>query len=201
MKLLPRVKSLTLQRLQRRALTRQREKELLITDVLSGLEAVKAGRVYSEAEFRRWTEHYMTTPTEQPIGKQLSGDAERPSEDFSRSWQMRKSPSCGAIFSGPTTGKWCVFVPSFDVDSAWARIKGAVEADRLVFAKVSTALRSKGRDGHVICVYTRDWTDRQDLLRTREVLRSLGFVEELGYKRDVDTLNRIYGPDEWFLRA
>ncbi|MGF6568651.1 hypothetical protein ABH945_000727 [Paraburkholderia sp. GAS333] len=143
----------------------------------------------------------MTKLDTTPVGKQLSGESDNPSEDFSRSWQMRKSPSCGAIFSGPITGKWCVFVPSSDVDLAWARIKGAVEADELLFAKVSTALRSKTRDGHVICVYTRDWNDTQELMRTREVLRSLGFVEELGYKRDVDTLNRVYGPDEWFLRA
>ncbi|MFP3564017.1 putative phosphothreonine lyase domain-containg protein [Paraburkholderia sp. SIMBA_030] len=131
----------------------------------------------------------------------LFRSSERPSEDLSRSWQMRKSPSCGTVFSGPTTGKWCIFVPSSDVDLAWSKIKGAVECDKLLFAKVSTALRSIGRDGHVICVYTRDWTDRQDLLRVREMLRSLGFVEELGYKRDIDTQNRIYGPGEWYLRA
>lgn len=114
---------------------------------------------------------------------------------------MRKSPNCGIISSGPTTGKWCVFVASSDVDSAWSKIKGAVEDDKLLFAKVSTALRSIGRDGHVICVYTRDWTDQSELMRVRKVLRSLGFVEELGYKRDVDTLNRIYGPGEWYMRA
>ncbi|MFP3550499.1 DUF1917 domain-containing protein [Paraburkholderia sp. SIMBA_049] len=127
--------------------------------------------------------------------------SERPSEDLTRNWQMRKSPSCGIIRSGPTTGKWCIFAPLSGVDQAWAKIKGAVEGDRLLFAKVSTALRSMGRDGHVICVYTLDWTDEKDLLRVREVLRSLGFVEELGYKRDIDTQNGIYGPDEWYLRA
>ncbi|WP_371826753.1 putative phosphothreonine lyase domain-containg protein [Caballeronia sp. SBC1] len=131
----------------------------------------------------------------------LFSRSERPSEDFSRSWQMRKSPSCSIIRSGPTTGKWCIFVTSADVDLAWTKIRGAVEADELLFAKVSTALRSQRRDGHVICVYTRDWTDRQDLLHIREVLRSLGFAEELGYKRDIDTLNRNYGPDEWYVRA
>lgn len=131
----------------------------------------------------------------------LLSRSERPSEDFSRSWQMRKSPSCGIIRSGPTTGKWCIFAPSTDVDQAWAKIKCAVEGDNLLFAKVSTALRSMGRDGHVICVYTQDWTDKQDLLHVREVLRSLGFIGELGYKRDIDTLKRIYGPDEWYLRA
>lgn len=131
----------------------------------------------------------------------LLSRSEHPSEDFSRSWQMRKSPSCGIIRSGPTTGKWCIFVPSSDVDLAWAKIKYAVEADMLLFAKVSTALHSMGRDGHVICVYTQDWTDEQDLMSVREVLRSLGFVKELGYKRDIDTQNRIYGPGEWYLHA
>ncbi|MFM0629830.1 putative phosphothreonine lyase domain-containing protein [Paraburkholderia xenovorans] len=124
-----------------------------------------------------------------------------PSEDLSRSWHIRKSPSCEIFFSGDTTGKWVIFAPSTDVDLAWTKIKGAVEADELLVAKVSTALRSQGRDGHVVCVYTRDWTDRQELLRVREMLRSLGFVDELGYKRDIDTRNRIYGPGEWYLRA
>ena len=135
------------------------------------------------------------------IEELLSRTSDRPSEDFSRSWYVRKSPSCDIVRSGPTTGKWCVFVASSDVDSAWSKIKGAVEDDRLLFAKVSTALRSMGRDGHVICVYTQDWTDQPELMRVREVLRSLGFGEELGYKRDIDTQNKIYGPDEWYLRA
>lgn len=114
---------------------------------------------------------------------------------------MRKSPSCGIISSGPTTGKWCVFVAQSDVDSAWSKVKGAIEEDKHLFAKVSTALRSMGRDGHVICAYTRDWKDEPELMRVRGVLRSLGFGEELGYKRDIDTQNRIYGPGEWYLRA
>lgn len=38
-------------------------------------------------------------------------------------------------------------------------------------------------------------------MRTREVLRSLGFVEELCYKRDIDTSNRVHGIGEWHLRA
>ena len=81
------------------------------------------------------------------------------------------------------------------------QIGDAIENNQLMCAKASTALRSMGRDGHIICVYTLDWADRQDLMRAREVLQSLGFVKELGYKRDIDTRNRIYGPGEWYLRA
>ena len=135
------------------------------------------------------------------IEKLLLNTSDKPSEDRSRSWHVRISPSCEAFVSSDMTGKWCVFVPSVDVDVAWAKIRSAVNRDKLLCAKVSTALRSMGRDGHVICVYTRDWTDRQDVLHVREVLRSLGFVEELGYKRDIDTENGVYGPGEWYLRA
>lgn len=35
----------------------------------------------------------------------------------------------------------------------------------------------------------------------RDVLRAAGFTEELGYKRDIDTIQRIYGTDEWYVRA
>jgi len=143
----------------------------------------------------------MTTQSERSIGERLSGAVERPSEDLSRSWHISKSPSCGIFFSGPTTGKWCILVPSSHVDLAWTKVRVAVEEDKLLCAKASTALRSMGRDGHVICVYTRDWADRQDLMRAREVLRSLGFVEELGYKRDIDTWSGKYGSGEWYLRA
>ncbi|BDB27326.1 hypothetical protein CTP10_R47310 [Cupriavidus sp. P-10] len=35
----------------------------------------------------------------------------------------------------------------------------------------------------------------------RQVLRDAGFTAEMDYKRDVDTTLRIYGPNEWYLRA
>jgi hypothetical protein len=68
----------------------------------------------------------------------------------------------------------------------------------LLCAKVSTAYSQQSFDSHVICVYTEDWQDTEDLLAVRQSLREAGFVEELGYKRDIDTARRIYGPEEWF---
>jgi hypothetical protein len=53
MKVCLRVKSLTTQRMQRRELSRQRVKELLLADTISGLNDSKAGRVRSEADFRQ----------------------------------------------------------------------------------------------------------------------------------------------------
>ncbi|ORC47430.1 hypothetical protein B2G74_20050 [Burkholderia sp. A27] len=127
--------------------------------------------------------------------------SDKPSEDLSCNWHYKKSPSYNDFVPTDATGKWCIFVSPTDVDEEWNKIRDAIENDQLTCAKVSTALRSMGRDGHVICVYTRDWADRQDLMRAREVLQSLGFAKELGYKRDIDTRNRIYGSGEWYLRA
>jgi len=135
------------------------------------------------------------------VEQRLFSKSEKPSEDLSCNWHYRKSPSYNGFVSTDATGKWCIFVSPADVDQEWNKISGAIESNQLMCAEVSTALRSMGRDGHVICVYTRDWADRQDVMRVREVLQSLGFVKELGYKRDIDTRNRIYGTGEWYLRA
>jgi hypothetical protein len=124
-----------------------------------------------------------------------------PSEDLSRGWLYETSPRFRGVTSSDLTGKWCIFVPRGDVDAAWEKIKDALKSDQLWCAKVSTALRRMSRDNHVICVYTANWTDTQDLLQVRDVLRALGFVKELGYKRDVDTRRKLYGPGEWYLRA
>ncbi|CAD6538876.1 putative phosphothreonine lyase domain-containing protein [Paraburkholderia metrosideri] len=139
--------------------------------------------------------------------KEIAGEArlfrksEKPSEDWSCNWHYAHSASYNSIASTDAAGKWCIFSSSVEVDEHWGKIRHAMENDQLMCAKVSTALRSMSRDGHVICVYTRDWTDVQDVAGARDVLRLLGFVAELGYKRDIDTVNGVYGPGEWYLRA
>jgi hypothetical protein len=135
------------------------------------------------------------------VEERLFRKSDKPSEDLSCNWHYKKSPSYNGLASTDAAGKWCIFVSPAEVDEEWRKIRDAIENDQLMCAKVSTALRSMSRDGHVICVYTRDWADIQDLMRARAVLQSLGFVTELGYKRDIDTRNRIYGPGEWYLRA
>lgn len=142
-------------------------------------------------------------PMKDEIGveERLFRKSDKPSKDLSCNWHYKKAPSQHDIVSTDATGKWCIFVSTTDVDEEWSKISHAIENDQLMCAKVSTALRSMGHDGHVICVYSRDWADRRDIMRARDVLRSLGFVKELGYKRDTDTRNRIYGSGEWYLRA
>ena len=94
------------------------------------------------------------------------------------------------------SGKWLIFVDRKDVDEVWRRIKDAVEEGKLGNkAKVSTAKpKPKYYDEkkHVICVYTYDWTDREDVMRIREELRKLGIKNKIPYKADEDTLKGRY---------
>lgn len=127
--------------------------------------------------------------------------SDRPSQDHSRHWIYVAAPSVREFESSDRTGKWCIFRSSDEIDQAWERIVGLAAAEKILCAKVSTAFGSRHFDSHVICVYTNDWHDADDLLSTRMLLREVGFVEELGYKRDVDTARRVYGPQEWFMWA
>jgi hypothetical protein len=99
------------------------------------------------------------------------------------------------FYSTETSGKWCILRPPELINEAWDRIQTVVKAGELVSAKVSRA--RKGH--HQICVYTENWCNEAELRQCRDTLRKLGFTEKLGYKRDIDTLRRIYGTlDEWY---
>jgi hypothetical protein len=88
-------------------------------------------------------------------------------------------------------GKWLLFIPVAEIDEAWAKIKQATQEGLLGdSAKVATARPNPNAtrsDERVICVYTYDWTDVEDVRRIREALRRLGFTCKLPYKADEDT--------------
>lgn len=93
-------------------------------------------------------------------------------------------------------GKWLVFVPDKKVDEAWEKIRRATREGKLgLGSKVATAKRSSlagGSTSKVICVYTYDWSDKEDVTRIREELRRLGIMNKISYKTDRDTLSGKY---------
>ena len=98
--------------------------------------------------------------------------------------------------SAHLSGKWLVFVDVKDVDGVWAKVKKVTEEGRLGgCSKVSTLKPSHlavSPDVMVICVYTYDWTDEEDVLRIRDELRKLGITGKIPYKADEDTLKGRY---------
>lgn len=90
------------------------------------------------------------------------------------------------------SGKWLIFAPENKIDAAWVKVKKLTEDGKLGnSSKVSTKRGNQGRD-FVICVYTYDWTDKEDCMRIREALREGGFTQLLSYKSDEDTLAGRY---------
>lgn len=115
------------------------------------------------------------------------------------------------------TGKWMVFVKSSEVDDAWSRVAHTVmcnPAGRFFTAKVSPRTRrlrvlagethtrpEEEEEEHVICAYTRDFTNEKEVMEAREELRQLGFAQTLFYKADLYTHLGIYRDNPWGIRA
>ncbi len=93
-------------------------------------------------------------------------------------------------------GKWLVFVPLPQADDVWEKIRRATEEEKLGgSAKGSTAKPNpNARDPNtkVICVYTYDWADKNDVRRVREELRQLGVLSKIPYKADQETYSGKY---------
>ena len=85
-------------------------------------------------------------------------------------------------------GKWLVFVKSEHIDEFWLKIRDAVRDGQLgSSAKCSTAMPNPNAtsSSHVICVYTHDAKDSQDVRRVRAgiydqwVKKSIGALGQL----------------------
>lgn len=112
----------------------------------------------------------------------------RPSIVLHAPWLGLTAPG-QAFESTNLSGKWLILRDRSAIDDAWIEVLALVSTGAVLCAKVSTrqSVLRGGFPQHVVCVYTRNWRARKDVMRTREVLRSAGFTELLRYKRDADT--------------
>lgn len=98
--------------------------------------------------------------------------------------------------SNKNSGKWLVFVSVDNVDAVWEKIKLATENGLLGgSSKASTAKANPNATNSnmkVICIYTYDYTDKDDVMRIREELRKIGIVNKIPYKTDNATRQRKY---------
>lgn len=94
------------------------------------------------------------------------------------------------------TGKWLIFINRRAIDEVWSIIKDATEAGGLgTDAKVATKIQAdmySERNSHLICVYTKDWKNKREVMRVRGALRKLGITHSIPYKADEDSLDGKY---------
>ena len=109
-----------------------------------------------------------------------------PSEVTDSAWLHAKRNAGTYPRSTENCGKWLVFVSASKIDEEWGKIKSATEEGRLgSSSKVATAARNS--KSKVICIYTYDWTDKEDVMQIRQELRQLGVTSKISYKADEDT--------------
>lgn len=123
-----------------------------------------------------------------------------PSLDKSSAWKYAAKPGVKKFYSNNKTGKWCINIPKESIDEAWKKVSLACAEGKLLVAKTSTALTANKFPNFLICVYTNNWEDMDDIRQTREVLYEIGFTQPLKYKRDIETINGVYNtPDEFYI--
>lgn len=120
-----------------------------------------------------------------------SGEGIVPTRTSHMFWIQQNAPDAESdACSREEAGKWLLFLSPAEADDAWIKIRNATAAGELgVGAKVSTAHENPDSrdDRKVIYVFTKNWNDEADVMRVREVLKTLGFTDRIGYKRNLDT--------------
>jgi hypothetical protein len=124
------------------------------------------------------------------------GEGVIPSKTTQMYWIVLDAPgSAPEAIEDENAGKWLIFQEPDAADAAWVKVRDATVAGELgISAKVSTAKPNPdSRDNRkVIYIYTKDWADEADVMRVREKLRALGFVDRIGYKRNIETFAGEY---------
>ncbi|MDR0980747.1 MAG: DUF1917 domain-containing protein [Methanocalculaceae archaeon] len=124
-------------------------------------------------------------------GLYASGEGIVPMKTTKPYWIQQGRPGAETGATGAEeAGKWLIFLAPEEVDAAWQKVRNATVAGTLgIGAKVSTAKENEDSrdDRKVIYVFTADWSDEEDVMRVREELKNLGFVDRIGYKRNLDT--------------
>ena len=129
-------------------------------------------------------------------GMLCNGEGVIPTKTTQTYWIVQDAPgSAPEAIEDENAGKWLIFQEPDLADEAWKKVRNATVALELgISAKVSTSKPNpESRDNRkVIYVYTKNWADETDVMRVREVLRTLGFIERLGYKRNIETFAGEY---------
>lgn len=92
-------------------------------------------------------------------------------------------------------GKWMLFLTRETVNGVWDKIKQAVTNGDLWTAKVSTCSPGNVRETHAVMIYTKDYTDKNDVINVLNFLESSGIASPqtiIRYNTDQQTRANIY---------
>ncbi|POS80931.1 hypothetical protein DHEL01_v200698 [Diaporthe helianthi] len=106
------------------------------------------------------------------------------------------------------TGKWMLFIEPASVNEVWAIVAGATARNELgIAAKVAPREEPGSPRERLVCIYTYDFRDKDDIARVLHRLRQLELVRDraggrpIYYKADAFTYLGIGSGNPWGLRA
>lgn len=150
---------------------------------------------------RAGTEASMAGKAKSTIGRKLTPLRKQAEADL---YAAAKDTGC-------TSGKWMLFPMADDVNRYWSLVATATAAGKLGHAaKVATDDGSGSVSPRLICIYTEDFSDKEDVKRVLEGLVGMGLVKRRGpmgeergiyYKADAFTYLGIDSKNEWGLKA
>ncbi|KAJ1325583.1 DUF1917 domain-containing protein [Microdochium nivale] len=105
-----------------------------------------------------------------------------------------------------TCGKWMLFCTVSDVNTVWEIVaKATVNNELGIAAKVAPKSTTDFRAERIICVYTADFSNTQDVKRVATSLHRLGLIPPMGrpiyYKPDAYTYLGLGSQNPWGIRA
>lgn len=111
-----------------------------------------------------------------------------------------------AVDCGVVSGKWMLFPDAQRVNEVWGMVARATANNELgTAAKVQTRQRGKEEGERLICIYTKDFRDQDDVARVLNRLRELELIRNGGkpiyYKTDAWTYLNIYSSNPWKIGA
>ncbi|CAG8958633.1 hypothetical protein HYFRA_00009950 [Hymenoscyphus fraxineus] len=104
-----------------------------------------------------------------------------------------------------TSGKWMIFCDQVEVNEVWSVVARATINNELGIAAKVAPFDGDIEKSRLMCIYTKDFTDMEDVNRVVQKLKSLGLVVLKGkpiyYKCDAYTYLGINSNNEYNIKA
>ena len=146
----------------------------------------------------------------------------KPSQNVNNHWVHAFSPWHEEGLDTSYVGKWCIFGSPKQLDKYWPKLINLIQKhEEIKSMKVRTSALNwheffmsgfdvDGKDAikkveeeakvskkpRVICVYVKDYRDKDLLKKVRDLIRSIGVKSKIKFKTDQATKDRIYTGDE-----
>lgn len=110
-------------------------------------------------------------------------------------------------------GKWCIFGKASVLDKVWKKLYKIALEDDVMSMKIRSGKQNyhqlaisglidnwkeeeKKDKKRVICIYVRDYRNKESVFNVRDLIRSIGVKTIIKFKTDQATVDGIYSGDE-----